>query len=180
MPFTAKDAIKEGGKKGQDLNGVSAMGGVQYFNMAMETPEGDMELLEKVLEGLNAPVDEAAEERKGGAGDIGKFIHSAGESVLVSICHVPKELSDAKALTAQEWVDEVVKALPKAVVTKVSDEVFKIVTPADTDNNVFPLKVRDAAIDIGFKLLKTKGLVPSNADDSDDDVNYAEAAGVEW
>jgi hypothetical protein len=41
-------------------------------------------------------------------------------------------------------------------------------------------QARDAAIDGGFKLLKAKGLVPDNADDSDDDVNYAEAAGVEW
>lgn len=55
---TVKDAIKEGGKKGQDLNGVAAMGGVTYFNVAVETPEGDMDLLEHVLEGANTEVDE--------------------------------------------------------------------------------------------------------------------------
>ena len=42
----------------------------------------------------------------------------------------------------------------------------------------FPLKLRDEAIAAGLALLRTKGLIP--ADDSDDDVNYAEAAGVEW
>ncbi len=77
------------------------MGGVTYFNVAVETPEGDPALLDKVLEGMNAPVDEAAEERKGGAGDIGKFLFSAGETQLVGVCHVPKELSAAKALTAK-------------------------------------------------------------------------------
>ena len=43
----------------------------------------------------------------------------------------------------------------------------------------FPLKLRDTAIAAGIALLKTKGLIPLN-DSSDDDVNYAEAAGVEW
>jgi hypothetical protein len=35
---------------------------------AEQEPAGDWKLLEKVMEGANAPVDEAAEERKGGAG----------------------------------------------------------------------------------------------------------------
>lgn len=43
----------------------------------------------------------------------------------------------------------------------------------------FPLKLRDTAIAAGIALLKTKGLIPLN-DESDDDINYAEAAGVEW
>lgn len=30
--------------------------------------------------GMNAPVDEGAEERKGGAGEIGKMLLSAGDS----------------------------------------------------------------------------------------------------
>ncbi len=36
--------------------------------MCAQEPAGDWKLLEKVMEGANAPVDEAAEERKGGAG----------------------------------------------------------------------------------------------------------------
>ena len=32
------------------------------------------------MEGANAPVDEAAEERKGGAGEIAKMLLSAGDS----------------------------------------------------------------------------------------------------
>lgn len=79
----------------------------------------------------------------------------------------------------QEWVDTLLPYMPKAKVTVLCPELIKVVMPADTDNNVFPLKARDAAIDAGFKLLRAKGLVPDN-DSSDDDVNYAEAAGVEW
>ena len=58
----------ESSAQGVDLDGVSAMGGVLFFNIAVETPNGDFALLEKVLEGANTEVDEAAEERKGGAG----------------------------------------------------------------------------------------------------------------
>lgn len=39
---------------------------------------------------------------------------------------------------------------------------------------------RDDAINAGFAWFREKGLIPSNDDSSDDDVNYAEAAGVEW
>ena len=39
---------------------------------------------------------------------------------------------------------------------------------------------RDDAINAGFAWFREKGLIPANDDDSDDDVNYAEAAGVEW
>lgn len=38
--------------------------------------------------------------------------------------------------------------------------------------------MRDEAIAAGFALIKSKGLVPE--EESSDDVNYAEAAGVEW
>ncbi len=41
---------------------------MQFFNIAVETPDGDFELLEKVIEGANLEVDESEEERKGGAG----------------------------------------------------------------------------------------------------------------
>jgi hypothetical protein len=50
---------------------VRPQGGVKFFNLAVESAEGDFELLEAVMAGANAEVDESAEERKGGAGDIG-------------------------------------------------------------------------------------------------------------
>lgn len=180
MPGDVKAALKEGGKKGIDLQGVADMGGVQYFNLAVEEPQGDMSLLEKVLEGANLEVDENAEERRGGAGSLGKFLLSAGETKLVAIGHVPKALAEAKGLTVKEWATELMQQMPKSKILEETEEVIKIEMDADTDNNVFPLKARDAAIDAGFKLLKKKGLVPENAEDSDDDINYAEAAGVEW
>jgi hypothetical protein len=63
-------------------------GGVKFFHVALETPGDDMSLLEVALEGMNAEVDEAAEERKGGAGHLGKMLLSAGPSKVILIAHV--------------------------------------------------------------------------------------------
>lgn len=61
-----------------------------------------------------------------------------------------------------------------------SEEYLKAVSPANTDAGRFPLKQRDDAINAGFAWFREKGLVAAGGDSSDDDVNYAEAAGVEW
>ena len=53
-------------------------------------------------------------------------------------------------------------------------------TPASAPRDpAFPCLQRDDAINAGFAWFREKGLIPAN-DSSDDDVNYAEAAGVEW
>ena len=43
----------------------------------------------------------------------------------------------------------------------------------------FPLKMRDVAISAGFGFLRDNQLVLDEESD-EDDVNYAEAAGIEW
>lgn len=171
-----KAAYKEGGKKGVDLDGVCAMGGVMFFNLAVDTPNGDFALLEKVMEGANAEVDESAEERKGGAGAIGKLFASAGDNQLACMVHVPKALSEK--LSLKEWTEAVCSAI-KGDIVEIGDEFAKFKAAADQEAGRFPLKMRDEAIAAGLALLKAKGLIPEGGSDSDD-VNYAEAAGVEW
>ena len=56
------------------------MGGVKHFNIAVTTPNGDIALLKEVMAGANKEVDENAEERKGGAGHIGKCFFSANDA----------------------------------------------------------------------------------------------------
>ncbi|KAL4426798.1 hypothetical protein ABPG77_006584 [Micractinium sp. CCAP 211/92] len=175
-----KAAFKEGGKKGVDLQGVAAMGGVCFFNLAVDTPNGDLALLEKVMEGANQPVDEAAEERKGGAGDLGKCFLSAGDKQLAVFFHLPKALSESKGISLKEWAAAVLAPVEGHQIVEESEEFLKAVSPQDQDKGRFPLKQRDDAINAGFAWFREKGLIPANDDDSDDDVNYAEAAGVEW
>ena len=41
------------GKKGVDMSGMTDLGGVKFFNLAVDTPEGDLALLDAVLEGAS-------------------------------------------------------------------------------------------------------------------------------
>lgn len=51
VSLVALSSFISGGKKGVDMAGMSDLGGVKFFNLSVETPEGDMELLEVVLQG---------------------------------------------------------------------------------------------------------------------------------
>ncbi|EFJ45725.1 hypothetical protein VOLCADRAFT_105818 [Volvox carteri f. nagariensis] len=177
----AKAAKKEGGKKGVDISGMSDMGGVKFFNVTLESANGDLELASVALEGMNAPVDEAAEERKGGAGHLGKMLLSAGDKTVALVCNIPKELGESYPhVKAADWVEKLIQAAGgKVAKREESDEVIKVLIEGDTENGLFPLKMRDAASSAGFAFLRENGLLP--ADDSDDDyIPDPEAAGIEW
>lgn len=134
-----KAALKEGGKKGQDLCGMSTFG-VHFFCAAMETPQGDMEMMRYVMEGMNKEVDPEAEERKGGAGDLGKLLLSASDDKLIMMCHFPKEVQNHGA-TLQEWM-EAVCAPSKAPFTVESEFMAIAEIAGNPDEGLFPLKMR--------------------------------------
>lgn len=87
------------------------MGGVKFFNIVLETADGDLAAMDAVLEGMNAVVDEAAEERKGGAGHLGKMLLSAGDKTVALVCNIPKDLaSQYEHVKMSEWMDKLVTA----------------------------------------------------------------------
>lgn len=176
-----KAAIKEGGKKGVDVVGMSDMGGVKFFNVVVETAEGNLDLISAVLKGMNAPVDESAEERKGGAGSLGKMLLSAGDKTLALLCNIPKDLQGAyENVKMNAWVDKLVAAAGGKVVTREEEEeVIKVLIEGDADAGLFPLKMRDAAQNAGFAFLRENGLIP-DVDSDDDYIPDPEAAGIEW
>ena len=105
---------------------------------------------------------------------------SAGDKQLGIYCHVPKALAEAKGVSMKEWVDAVIAPIKdRCEIVEAGEEITKIVALGNPAEDAFPLKMRDAAISAGFTFLREKGLVPAD-DSSDDDINYAEAAGVEW
>ena len=53
-------ALKEGGKKAQDIAGMHDMGGMSFFAITLETCKGDWELITTAMEGANKVVDECA------------------------------------------------------------------------------------------------------------------------
>lgn len=153
---------------------MNAMGGVKFFHISVESAKDKMELLEKVLEGFNKEVDEAAEERKGGAGDLGKILLSASDAKLNLLCHVPAEI--AGEVDQVEWFKTVCDACGATVSESSEPTIQKAVLMADADKGIFPIKVRDDAINAGYNYLVSKMLI--RPDDSDDDANYAEDAGT--
>jgi lysyl-tRNA synthetase class 2 len=177
-----KACFKEGGKEGVNLQGMEALGGVKFFHVRIESANGDFVLLEKVMEGANVPVDEAAEERKGGAGEIAKALLSAGDKQLAMLVHAPKALQEEKSVTLKEWVLTLLKALGagEEAIVELGEEYAKAAVAADPDAGKFPLKMRDEAASAGYNFLVEKGLVPPAEDSDDEYVDYAAAAGVEW
>lgn len=171
-----KAALKEGGKKGQDIAGMNAMGGVKFYHIAVDSAPSSMKLLEKILEGFNKEVDETAEERKGGAGDLGKVLLCASDDVLLFLCHVPKELSGE--INQAEWFNTVTSAVDATMLESSDPTVMKAELRADAEKGIFPLKLRDNAINAGYNYLVSKQLI--RPEESDDDTNYAEDAGIEW
>merc|ERR1719388_577703 len=85
-----KKVIKEGGKRGVEIEGAADMGGLQFFCTSVDEPQGDLDLLVKSVEAMNEKSDPTEEERKGGSGHIGKMVFSAGNEQLAVVAYVPE------------------------------------------------------------------------------------------
>ena len=127
--------VKEGGKKGVEIEGAADMGGLEFFCTTMEFPDGDVELLQLAMtvrpwatpsprtlpactpcsltlfapQAMNAQPDEGAEDRKGCSGRVGKMIFSAGVKQLAAVAYVPEAFEDKVPI--REWCDHVCAAV---------------------------------------------------------------------
>merc|ERR1712039_556702 len=80
-----KKVIKEGGKRGVEIEGAADMGGLQFFCTSVDEPEGSTDLLMESVKAMNTKSDPTEEERKGGSGHIGKMVFSAGVEQLAIV-----------------------------------------------------------------------------------------------
>lgn len=161
-----KEVIKEGGKRGVEIEGAADMGGLQFFCTSVEKPEGNLELLMKSAEGMNAASDPADEERKGGSGHIGKMVFSAGLEQLAVLAYVPE--SKQEALSCQEWLETVLKTQPGYKLVTIGKEYCTGIIPTNSDKGIFPLKIREGLILEANNFLRKLGLFPDNDDDDDE------------
>jgi hypothetical protein len=170
-------ARKEGAKKGQDLSGLQDIGGVSFFHVALENCKGNWELVQEAMDGANTPVNPDEPERKGGADKIAKAFMSASEDRLCILLHVPEEVAD-KGVTLPEWFDVLVKASNSTVLLP-PDGLFGYAKAELLQvPEVFPLKVRDSTIGIGFSYLRGKGVIPE--DDSSEEYVDGDEQHLEW
>merc|ERR1711972_523622 len=89
-----KKVVKEGGKRGVEIEGAADMGGLAYFCTSVDEPVGDVDMLVMCMDAMNAKSDPTEEERKGGSGNIGKMIFSAGDHQLAIVAYVPDEMKE--------------------------------------------------------------------------------------
>jgi len=161
-----KKVIKEGGKRGVEIEGAADMGGLQFFCTSVDEPEGNLDLLEKSVEAMNEKSDPTEEERKGGSGAIGKMVFSCGVEQLAICAYVPE--TKYEALSCEEWLKKVLSMYPAGKIEKVSQGVCTGTIPADSDKGVFPLKIREPLILEANNYLRKLGLFPEHNGDSDE------------
>jgi len=181
-----KAVEKEGGKKGVEIEGASEMGGLAYFCTTVSEPDGDMALLEASFASMNAiPDPDPEEERRGGAGGVGKMCFSAGVEFLQIVSNVPAELQVdkemdgkvRKAMNAKDWIQHVLDKFAKESpgLKAEGDASFaKGSIPANKDMGFFPLKIKDDAMSFAYGKLRefncfnddasSDGPIPVNSD----------------
>merc|ERR1712087_57916 len=160
-----KKVIKEGGKRGVEIEGAADMGGLQFFCTMVEIPDGDLDMLVESMKAMNAKSDPSEEERKGGSGHIGKMIFSAGSEQLAVVAYVPEDKQGE--LSGEEWLKTVLSTQNGEVISTAKDLCTGRVL-ANADKNVFPLKIREPMILEANNYLRKKGLFPEDNDDDDD------------
>merc|ERR1712086_386382 len=163
-----KKVIKEGGKRGVEIEGAADMGGLQFFCTSVDEPEGDCDLLLKSVEAMNEKSDPTEEERKGGSGAIGKMVFSAGGDQLAMVAYVPEEKL-GKVLVCEEWLQKLCGLWEGGKVTSVGKSYCVGVIPTNGEKNIFPLKIRESLILEANNFLRKLGLFPEdNGSDSDE------------
>jgi len=167
-----KAVIKEGGKRGVEIEGAADMGGLQFFCTSVSEPDGDVELLVESVAAMNEKSDPTEEERKGGSGHIGKMVFSAGVEQLAIVAYVPEEKQSA--LVCKEWLEKVISLFPGGKILTEAKDICSAIIPTDGDKNIFPLKIREALILEANNFLRKLGLFPEDKDDDDDEMVFGD------
>lgn len=165
-----KAVLKEGGKRGVEIEGAADMGGLQFFSCSVDEPEGDLALLLESVDAMNETAVPGEEERKGCSGHVGKMIFSAGVEQLAVVAYLPTEKQDA--LECQEWLQAVLNLFGGKLDICGKTICTGFVT-ADGNNNIFPLKIREPMILESNNFLRKKGLFPEDKD-SDDEMVFGD------
>jgi hypothetical protein len=174
MEKKMKKIIKEGGKRGVEIEGAADMGGLQFFCTTMQEPGGDVDLLYECLKAMNAKSDPNEEERKGGSGRVGKMLVSTDQDntkmALVAYCPPAKH----SVLTAEKWMMDMLIKLGGGEIFFSDATTAKLEIKNNPDKGLFVLKLKDAAITESINYLKILGLFPDSKDDEDSDYVFGD------
>lgn len=100
------------------------------------------------------------------------MIFSAGDERLAIVAYVPEEkLAD---LSCQEWLEKVLSTQPGGKIDSSTETLCRGYVPTDSNNNVFPLKIRESMLLEANNFLRKKGLFPDDDGDEDDDFVFGD------
>jgi len=162
------------------------MGGLDFFCTTIESPDGDIELLQLAMTAMNAQPKPDDEERKGCSGHVGKMIFSAGVKQLALVAYVPQAESNksAEKIDVMAWMEHVCKAVGGEIVKPKTDadspahhgHVVEAIVKSDPDKGKFALKEKDSAMAAAFAFLREHGAFPEDDDDDDDEPCFGDDA----
>jgi hypothetical protein len=159
-----KAIVKEGGKRGVEIEGAGDMGGLQFFCTKVEKPSDSVDMLIESMRAMNALSDPEAEERKGGSRNIGKMICSEGNKGVPVVAYVPEH--QTRKVKADQWLKAVVdKVRPGAEVTGNRQHAYAFLEQ-DKEGGFFNIKMQDGIIAEAQGFLKPLGLFPDADDES--------------
>lgn len=167
-----KKVIKEGGKRGVEIEGAADMGGLQFFCTTVDEPEGDLDLALKCVEAMNVESDPTEEERKGGSGRIGKMVFSAGVEQLSIVAYVPEARQGE--LSCEEWLTKVQSMFPGGKTVAIGKTYCTGFIPTNADAGIFPLKIRESLILEANNFLRKLGLFPEDTGSDDDEYVFGD------
>ncbi|KAK9727862.1 hypothetical protein K7432_001492 [Basidiobolus ranarum] len=168
---TLAKVIKEGGKRGVEIQGVAEMGGLEFFCTKLDEPEGNVDLLVESMKAMNAESDPSEEERRGGSGSVGKMIFSINNEKVAVVAYVPKEMTEK--IDIKEWIEAAITPFDGKVLS-VNGDIATAEILADAEKDRFTLKMRDEALPLAIAYLRSKGLFPEADSDSDSDVAFGD------
>mmetsp|Transcript_24138 Transcript_24138/g.69675 ORF Transcript_24138/g.69675 Transcript_24138/m.69675 type:complete len:411 (+) Transcript_24138:3-1235(+) len=151
-------AAAEGTKRGREIARVAQDSGLPFFCTAVAEPEGDLSMLDRCLEAMNAE-----------CGHVSKVLFSAGREQLGAVAHVAK--AQAGALRCVDWLGAVACTIGGEI-SDCSEAYGRLVVPADALGGVFPIKLKEPGIAAAVELLRQRGLLP--VEDDDDDLVYGD------
>jgi hypothetical protein len=168
---------KEGGKKGSEIAGAADMGGMSFMNCMLDSMDlggktiGEVERMEVVLTEMNKDVDPEAEETKGGSGHVAKALFSYGNSKVGILCYVPEE--HQKTVTAEKWCEEIVMGMGGKILDA-NAGLAKGEIMGDGEKGLYPIKMKDDALQASIKFLVNIGVFPDKDDDESDEMIFGD------
>lgn len=143
--------------------------------------------MQAAMDGANKEVDPDGDDRKGGSAELAKCFLSCDEAKYVNMLfYVPKALEGD--MTLKDWAAVMVKdigGIESCPLEECGEDDKatwgRVQAHGSSEKQLFPLKMRDAAINCSFAELRARDLVAADDSGSEEDLGgMYEDAGIEW